>query len=244
MRIWALMWVSSLSQQRISGDELLVRGGDQVCVIGFGQVARSPLRQYGCGSGRRTAYGHRAGSRSCLLRIPARSLSRHHGHRGMAAAGPGVGLRRAQNCPASSSKHKYAPVAAASLEASPRSRPARWRWRPRRARRPGARGPAGFTRFGAADTRCRAACSAHGTAARSGWSSVPAFTAGPQPSPSRPGPVPARHAAGTTAPDRVGRSPRPAPSRRAPRCRYPASVVVIDRRTSCLPAVHGLPAPV
>jgi hypothetical protein len=39
-------------------------------------------------------------------------------------------------CPASSSKHAYAPVAAASLVPSPRSRPATPRWPPRRAPRP------------------------------------------------------------------------------------------------------------
>ena len=63
------------------------------------------------------------------------------------------------------SKHRYAPVAAASLEASPRSHPARSRSPAHHARPRGARGPAGCTRSGAADNRCRAACNAHGTAA-------------------------------------------------------------------------------
>ena len=72
-------------------------------------------------------------------------------------------------CPASSSKTIHAPVAAASLVPSPRSRPRLPRSSPHRAPQPGAPGPAGCTRGGAAGTRSRAACTAHGTAGRSAW---------------------------------------------------------------------------
>jgi hypothetical protein len=57
-------------------------------------------------------------------------------------------------CPASSPKTIHAPVAAASLVFSPASGSARRRSSPHRAPRPGAPGPAGCTRCGAAGTRC------------------------------------------------------------------------------------------
>ena len=109
-------------------------------------------------------------------------------------------------CPASSSKTIHAPVAAASLVPSPRSRHATRRSSPRPAPRPGAPAPAGCTRSGAAGTTSRAACTGHGTAAhqRGDPGQRPPLVLSPRPyagrPPARPAALQLRAASGHTAP--------------------------------------------
>ena len=77
--------------------QLLVRGGDQAGVIGFGHgpalalaapVHTHPVEQ--------AAPGVRPEAHQAGYRHPARSLAGHRDHGRAAAAAPGPGLRRAQ----------------------------------------------------------------------------------------------------------------------------------------------------
>ena len=80
--------------------KLLVRGGDQAGVIGFGQAAAfalaagvdaDPVEEPAALPG--PVAGH-----ACCGDPPG-AFPGHHGHRGVAAPGPGSGLRRAQGLP-------------------------------------------------------------------------------------------------------------------------------------------------
>ncbi len=100
-------------------------------------------------------------------------------------------------CPASSSTTIHAPVVAAGLVPSPRSRRATRRSSGRRVRRRAGRGPGGCSPGGAADTTYRAGCSGCGTAGRSAGSPGPGSSAGPA-SRARPGRGPVRRPATST----------------------------------------------
>ncbi len=80
--------------------KLLVRGGDQFGVIGFGHgpafalaagADADPAGEPAAGTG--PVAGH-----ACCGHPPG-AFPGHHGHRRLAAAGPGAGLRRAQGLP-------------------------------------------------------------------------------------------------------------------------------------------------
>ena len=82
------------------GMKLAVRGGDQAGVIGFGHgpafaltagVDAGPVEEPAAGTG--PVAGHACGGH------PAGAFPGHYGHRRVAAAGPGTGLRRAQGLP-------------------------------------------------------------------------------------------------------------------------------------------------
>jgi len=100
--------------------QLLVRGGDQAGVIGFGHAAAlalaSPVDAHPV---EQAASRARPQAHQARHRHPARSLAGYHHHGRVPAAGPGAARRV---WPASSSKQIHAPVAAASIEPSPRSR--------------------------------------------------------------------------------------------------------------------------
>ncbi len=186
--------------------QLLVRGGDQASVIGFGHraalalapaVDTDPVEQVTPAAGLR----HTSPATDTPEPLPQTVTT-------------GVWPRRAQVrafggrrfCPASSSKTIHAPAAAASLEPSPTSRPATRRSSPHHAPQPGAPGPAGCTRSGAAGTRCPAACSGHGTAPdqrRDPGQRPPLVLTPPQAA----GPRPARPAAGPAAPRPAATAP-------------------------------------
>ena len=90
-----------------------MRGGDQLCVVGFGQAAAFALAAaVDADPVGEPAAACRAWSRPARLPIPARSPSRTPRRQGCDRDGAQVRAfvgRRA--CPASSSKHKYAPPA-------------------------------------------------------------------------------------------------------------------------------------
>ena len=80
--------------------ELVVRGGDKAGVVGFGQgpafalaagVDAGPVEEPAAGTG--LVAGH------ARYRDPPGAFPGYHGHRGVAAAGPGAGLRRPQGLP-------------------------------------------------------------------------------------------------------------------------------------------------
>ena len=92
--------VQVVPDQDDRGMQLLVRGGDQAGVVGFGHraalalapaVDADPVEQV----------APRAGPQAHQPRhrYPARALAGHRDHGGVPAAGPGAGLRRAQVLP-------------------------------------------------------------------------------------------------------------------------------------------------
>ena len=204
--------VQVIPNQNDRGMPLVVRGGDQAGVAGFGHRAALALAPV-AGASPAGQAGPRAGLGAGQPRDRdlARALTGHPHHRGVATGAPVRAFGRRRSCPASPSKHKHAPVAAASLEASPRSARARRRSPAHPARRPGGRAPAGHSRAGAADTRSRAGHTGRGTAGRSAWPPAPAPTADPGPTPRRPGRPPARPATAHAAPRSAGTPPPPAP---------------------------------
>ena len=174
--------------------ELVVRGGDQAGVVGFGHAAALALAAgVDAGPVEEPAAGTGPESRSFLPRRPARSLSRTPRPpgcgRGGPRCGPSAGAGTARPRPRS--------------RGTPRSPPLASKLHPGHIPPGGDRGLVAFGGPVRGDlrgepdpvqqiTRCRAACSGRGTAARSRWSPAPASTAGPHPSPRRPGPGPAQ----------------------------------------------------
>ena len=80
---------------------------------------RSPCGRCGCGSGRRTGCGHRAGSRPGRRRIPTQILSRTPRPPGCGRGGPRCGPSAAGGTARPRRRSRDTPVAAASLEAHP-----------------------------------------------------------------------------------------------------------------------------
>jgi hypothetical protein len=92
--------VQVVPDQDDRGVQHLVRGGDQVRVVGFGQAAAlalaammddQPVHQPTPSTG---AQADQPGDRD-----PARPLARHRDHGSVTAAGPGAGLGRTQILP-------------------------------------------------------------------------------------------------------------------------------------------------
>ena len=225
--------------------KLLVRGGDQFGVIGFGQATGArPCGRCGCGSGRRTGCGHRAGSRPARRRTPARSLSRTPRppacSRGGPRCGPSAAAGTARPHPQSTNTPRSPPLAS---KLDPGHVP------------PG--GDGSLVAFGRAvhgDLRGVPHPVQQVRRAAQGVADVeqpPDQRGDPlqrpplvlSPAPGGRALVQRRPQPGQLRRRPAGRPPRPRPSRPAPSCRQPASAAATDTPTSCSPAAHGPPAP-
>ena len=101
-----LIWERTRHVQQIVPDEdqrgmeLVVRGGDQACVVGFGHAAALALAAaVHADPVEEPAAGIRLEAHQARCGHPPGALPGHHGHGGVAAAGPGAGLRRPQGLP-------------------------------------------------------------------------------------------------------------------------------------------------
>ena len=225
--------------------QLVVRGGDQAGVVGFGHgaalafaaaVDADPVEEPAAGAGLVAGHARR--------RHPPGALPGHPPRRGAAAAaprcGPSAGAGSARPRPRSTDTPRSPPLAS---KLDPGHVP------PRGDRCLIALGGAVHRDLrGVADPVQQIRGAPQGVAdmeqpADQRGRPAPASTAGPRPSPTPPGPHPARPAAGPAAPGSAGTPPRPRPSRPARPRRRPASAAATDTPTWCSPAAGAPPAP-
>ena len=94
VRITVLRWVFRLSQTRDDrGFELIVRGGDQFCVVRFGHAAALAAAALDADTVEEPAPAAGPEAHQRGGGYPPGALPGHHGHRGAATAGPGAGFR-------------------------------------------------------------------------------------------------------------------------------------------------------